>query len=362
MRLAPSGQGERFAVENQGVGVVPIEFLGDGDHTSLSEAYHILRRLDLPSGPPIQDRLSAAFDVWREALTAAGIELRLERRALYGDPLPPTTRAPDSRGISLRPWDIELTAIEAGLRKVVKLDRVPPEYVGALRDDAVQRGLLVETVTPRDVAAAGVVTVLVSYDVSTLADARDLEERLLVRGSVQHADGASAKMGELLGYPSCCVQRFARVAEHNDTNLAWALLPGAAEPASPFTQWLQPGLALLSHSPCDLGCVPSTALGGRLLEAVEATETGFAARWRTLTARIQVVDQRGNRLALAADGPLDDSPRIAAADLLGSGGTDPEAEERAASLVGRRIQLDCGGLVVADCDWYAPYVADHRGR
>jgi hypothetical protein len=170
-------------------------------------------------------------------------------------------------------------------------------------------------------------------------------------------------MGELLGYPRCCVERFTRVAEQNDTTLAWALLPGVPHvPAAPLTQWLQPGLALLSHAPCELHCAASIVLGGRVLEAVEAEQPGFTARWRSLAARVQVVDHRGNRLALAVDGRLEAEAMVTAADVLASSACDPDAGTRARRLVGRGISADSAGVVIAEGDWYAAYVADHRGQ
>ena len=370
LRLAPVRQpGERLAAVNQGVGIVPIEFVGEGDHRPLAEVYHIFQRLDLP-GTSVdgEDRLATAFSAWREALAVCGIGLRLERRALYGMPLPRPDWGAEPRGISVRPWDVEFTAIEARLRRIVKLDQVPPDLVGSLQQNAEQRGLRVEIVAPQrsvdDATVPGrAVTLIVAREQSTLVEARGLEEVLLVRGGAPGASAAALEMGELLGYPNCCVKRFARIAGQNDTTLAWALLPGVpCAPASPLTQWLQPGLWLLSHFPCDLNCAASIALGQRLLDAVEAKERGFAARWRSLAARVQVVDQRGNRLALAVDGPLEVGGRVTAADVLASGGPDPDAITRAQSLVGREVRVNSGGLVIAECGWYAPYVADHRER
>jgi hypothetical protein len=370
MRVVPVRQhGERLAAVNHGVGVIPIEFLGEGDHQSLADAYHIFRRLDL-SGTPAgnQDRLSEAFTAWREALAPSGIRLHLERRALYGLPVPRSEWATEPRGISVRPWDVELTAIEACLRKIVKFDQVPPGLVGMLRQHAEQRGLLVEIVEPHRAGgdttdSTGAVTLLVARDHSALVEAQGLEQVLCVRGGAPGAMAATAAMGELLGYPRCCVQRFARIAGQNDTTLAWALLPALpGTPASPLTQWLQPPLWLLSHFPCDLHCAASIALGQRLLDALEAKEHGFSARWCSLAARVQVVDQRGNRMALAVEGSLEAGARIDAADVLGAGGPDPDAAPRARSLVGREVRLDAGGLVIAACGWYAPYVADHRGE
>lgn len=351
--------GERVAVENAGVGIVPIEVLGSGDHDGLKEAYHVFRELPLRDSSSEPTRLAEALSVWREALAARRIDLRIEREALYGEPLPRTSWMEDSRGISLRPRDIELTALAADLRRVVKFDRVPRNLIEDLQRDALERGLLVEVVVPEDGATGA--TLLISRDTEALAEGRSLEQRLLARGSLQTAEGASARMGDLLGYPRCCAERFARVTEHNDTNLAWALLPGLCDPAPPFTQWLQPGLALLSHSPCGLTCRPSVELGRHLLDAVDAAEPGFATRWHTLAARLQVVDRYGNRLALAVEGSLREPARVVAADGLAAGGPDPEAAERTKSLVGKQIQAELGGVTTPESDWYAPYAADHRG-
>jgi hypothetical protein len=362
MRLVPvQDGGEHLPAINGGLGIVPLEALGQGDHRPLTELYHVFRRLDLSgvqsSG---EERLASVLAVWEAALARSGIGVRLERRALYGAPL----RRPDARGISLRPWDVELTALAAGLRTLVKLDQISPGRVEALRQTAAQRALRVEVVVPagEPTERGTSVTLLLARDASALVEARDLEALLLVPGGAAGATAAMVRMGELLGYPSCCVERFTRVAEQNDATLAWALLPGVPHaPAPPLTQWLQPGLALLSHSPCDLHCAASIALGERILEAVEATEPGFAARWRSFAARVQVVDGRGNRMALVVDGRLDSGGTVRAADVLASGVADAEAETDARRLVGRTLSVDSGGLVAAGGGWYAPYVADHRG-
>ncbi len=369
MRLVPvRDDGDPLAAVNQGVGIVPLEVLAQGEHRALAEVYHVFRRLEFPevaSGG--EDRLASAFFVWKVALARSGIRLSLERRALYGVPLPRPDWRPDARGISVRPWDVELTTLAAGLRRIVKLDRVPPELAETLRQTIAQRGLRVEIVAPPrgevdPTDPAESVTLLVARDTPVLTEARRLETLLLVRGGAPGA-AATLEMGALLGYPRCCVERFARIAEQNDTTLAWALLPGVPHaPASPLTQWLQPGLALLSHSPCDLNCTASIALGTRVLEAVDAQQPGFTARWRSFAARLQVVDQRGNRMALAVDGPLETGATVTAADVLASGGDDPDVATRARRLVGRTVYADTGGLVAAEGGWYAPYVADHCGQ
>ena len=369
MRLVPAQDGgEPLAAVNRGLGIVPLEVLGQREHGALAEVYHVFRRLELSEPTSGEDRLASVFSVWKEALAQARIGLRLERRALYGVPMPRSDRRPDAGDISIRPWDVELTALGAGLRTIVKLDRVSPELAESLRHTVAQRGLCVEVVAPprgegEPNDPAGSVTLLVARDASALTAARSLETVLLTRGGAPGAGAATLEMGGLLGYPRCCVERFTRIAEHNDTTLAWALLPGVPHaPASPLTQWLQPGLALLSHSPCDLHCPASIALGARILEAVDAQEPGFPARWRSLAARLQVVDLRGNRMALAVDGRLETGATVTAADVLASGGDDPDAATRARQLIGRTVSADAGGLVAAEGDWYAAYVADHRDQ
>lgn len=366
MRLVPiRNDGQHVAVANAGLGIVPLEVL-DGDAHTLSEAYHVFRRLDPSSATTAgDDRLTRAFAAWQEQLARAGVQLHLERRALYGAPLPHKHWQADTRGISLRPWDVELTALAAGLRAIVKLDRVPPALVDTLRHTAAERGLVVAVVAPPGVAndLPEAVTLLVGRDASPLGEACDLEATLLAAGEPWTVKAATLQMGALLGYPPCCVERFTRIAEQNDTTLAWAMLTGtSAPPASPSTQWLQPGLALLSHTPCALQCAPSVALGDRIAQAVEATDPGFDARWRSLAARLQVVDRHGTRMALAVEGALEYGATVIAADLLSASSDDPDGERRTRRLVGRTVVAECGGLVVADDDWYAPYVADHRDR
>jgi hypothetical protein len=368
MRVIPVRDGrERPAAVNGGLGIVPLEIVGQGDDVALTEVYHVFRRLDLPNAATEDEGLSRAFSTWREALARSGIDLRLERRALYGAPLPHTEWWAHVGGISVRPWDVELTALTAGLRRIVKLDRVLPGVADRLRPAAAERGLQVEAVAPRGplrevTDTAGFVTLLVARDASTLVEARSLEG-LLLAGGGPGATAAALQMGELLGYPRCCVERFARMAEQNDTTLAWALLPGVPHAsAPPVTQWLHPGLALLSHSPCDLHCAASISLGARLLDAIDASQDGFALGWRSLAARVQVVDYRGNRLALAVEGRLEAGATITAADVVASASVDPDATTRAEGLVGRTVRSDSGGLVIADGDWHAPYVADHRSE
>lgn len=369
MRIVPMvDDGERLAAVNQGLGIVPLEVTAEGDDRALAAVYHAFRRLDLPEATRGDEtaRLEIALSAWGEALARSGIAVRLERHALYGAPLPRTDWRGSTSGISARPWDVEMTALAAGLRTIVKLDGVPPDFIPTLHQLVEPRGLRVEVVAQRDAAGADdpskSVTLLVARDASALVEARELEALLLAPRGAAGVTAATIRMGALLGYPPCCTDRFTRIAGQNDTTLAWALLPGVPHrPASPVTQWLHPALALLSHSPCDLHCAPSVALGERLVDEIEATQPTFAAGWRSLTARVHVIDHRGNRLALTVDGGLEAEATITVADVVASGSSDANAMTTAQRLAGQTVRAHAGGLMTADGGWHAPYVADHRG-
>ncbi|MFN8641309.1 MAG: hypothetical protein U0802_06490 [Candidatus Binatia bacterium] len=138
----------------------------------------------------------------------------------------------------------------------MKLDRLPAAILEPLRHTAEQRGWRTEVV-----GAPAESTLFLARDAPALAEVRGLEELLLLGRDDRDTAAAVLRWSALLGYPPCCAARFARVVGQNDSTLAWALLGLPHPPASPLTQWLQPGLALLSHAPCDLGCAASVGWG-----------------------------------------------------------------------------------------------------
>jgi len=112
---------------------------------------------------------------------------------------------------------------------------------------------------------------------------------------LRELDDASAvdAMGALLGYPACCRDAVAGLTLRDDESLFRALLPApGAQAASALSSWLGP-LALISHAPCSLSCVPSLRLGAALLGELERAHEGFRARWLELSARIHVVTPEG---------------------------------------------------------------------
>lgn len=257
---------------------------------------------------------------------------------------------------ALWPFDAELAALRLGRRALLKRECFSDAAAAADRAWLAGAGLTVIAVG--DVAADGR---------RVLLAARDAIDPALVAAewAIQRDrdDAAARALGAALGYPACCVEAFVAAAGHDDRALVAAAghddralvaaLPApAAAPASPLTQWLTQPLALISHVPCGLGCAATRDLAAAVLAALDAATPGFAARWRDLAARVQVIDHRGRSLALAGVGDLARGLTITAATAFAVAPDDalgPVAIDAADAL----------GRTITHADVVA--AADHRG-
>lgn len=339
------GDRDRYFAQVLGHGLVLLSQVSDGAaRTSLSRL-----RQRLSSARPAFAELERTIEFLSSAAQQAGLKLRITRRALCGRAAAPATWSDCAAQPGTRPRDVEIEALTHGLREVVKLECVPPALVEAIVADARLPWVAVRS------APAGAATLLLARTHDQLDEARDLEERLLSTAGAD--ERAARRMGALLGYPACCVERFGTCAARDDTSLAWALLPPAPHPPSAAaTQWVHPHLALISHAPCSLRCEPSVRLGRALLDLLAARHPDFPAAWRRFSQRLQVVDHAGRRLGLI----LDRSPLESGARILDVVRLEPAAlGQQVVELVGREIEVVDGGLVTSNA-WYAPLVADHR--
>ncbi|MBL8620523.1 MAG: hypothetical protein JNK64_04440 [Myxococcales bacterium] len=246
---------------------------------------------------------------------------------------------------ALWPFDGELAALQLGRRALLKRECFSDAAAAADRAWLAAAGLVVTAVG--EVAADGRRVLLAAR--GAIDPALIAAERAIQR---DRDDAAARALGAALGYPACCVDAFVAAAGHDDRALLAALPSPAAAPASALTQWLTQPLALVSHVPCGLGCAATRDLAAAVLAALDAATPGFAARWRDLAARVQVLDHRGRNLALAGAGDLAGGLTITAAtafavapdDALGPVAVDaPEA-------IGRTITA--ADVLAA---------ADHRG-
>jgi hypothetical protein len=189
-------------------------------------------------------------------------------------------------GESLWPFDPELAQLELSLRRVIKREtrsdeeaRVAVEWFRTQALEVVQDGSVV----------------LAAEDAGVLPLARALD------AAGDRDAPAVRELGALLGYPSCCVERYLGLDLRDDAALFSVLLPSEPTPAPAESLWLVGALALVSHAPCGLSCAGTLALGRATLAALEVKYPGFAPRWRALAARLHQIDDQGRVFSTSAE-------------------------------------------------------------
>jgi hypothetical protein len=247
---------------------------------------HLERALPAPARAalgPLRDALARsrghaeAISRAHEALLGAGFTV--DRR---DEPSAPVRRHPATRlgRPDLPLVDHELLGLALGLRQVAK--RMSPPGDGAERVASFEaRGFVAVRfgVTTHGAARSERDVVLVATEPRALEQACEVE-RALVRAAAARADdsGAVRAMGALLGYPTCCVERFAALGARDDASLAGALL-GACGVPTPFeSAFTVPPFVLVSHAPCRPTCEGTLALVHALLGAMRAPERASYAR------------------------------------------------------------------------------------
>ncbi len=221
----------------------------------------------------LDDASRAALDV----LTSHGLEV--DRR---DEPRTSIRKHPAGRLDSVEHHlaDHELLGLGLGLRTVAKRMCTP----GRAADRASrfrELGLVASWfgVTTHGAHAAEREVILVANDRAAVDHAARVE-RALVEAARERADDTSVvrEMGALLGYPSCCVERFVLLRARDDASLAGALLGPLGEPTPFETTFTIPPFTLVSHAPCTPRCEATRALVHALLAATDdATRAAYAS-------------------------------------------------------------------------------------
>lgn len=215
----------------------------------------------------------------------------------------PTQSWSDLAGGSL---DREVVQLVGGLREVIKVERssviAAEESAAAFR----ARGFVARVYTgprgpggsaPRAIAFVGrerePVDTAMALEPGLIADRRE-------RGPLV------TRMGELLGYPSCCVSSFAAAAEQDDNTHIARLSRAHRGALAPEQNWAAVPIRPFSHFPCSPTCVDTARLGRETLALCAAERPLYrAALDRALrsVALIQSADRFVLLLGARADGP-----------------------------------------------------------
>ena len=245
----------------------------------------------------------------------------------------------------LWPFDAELAGIRLGTRRLVRREGLDAGEAERERAYFVQHGLAVRWLGPPHG------TLVASLDPAVLDEAAAREAANV---GADFRD-AARWVGDALGYPPCCVDRFVQIRRREERLLLAEHLPPLRHaPAPAHTLWVNGALALISHAPCALTCAASVWLATRLLAELDRETPGFAALWLDLAHRVHALDVNGVALAIDLEGPLDGG-RIRSAVQIDVGASQSRDDLVGTAVAIREHQWVGKGLT-------ASLVADHRGN
>lgn len=267
---------------------------------------------------------------------------------------------PDPKRGRLWPFDAETTGMQIGTRKLMLrewLDEVDAQADARWLES---HGLVVARLGDRP--ESGPVALLAAFDRATIDEARKAHRD--ASAPSDRWQDAARRMGELLGYPRCCVEAFVRVRLRDDLSMFADLLPpiGSA-PSSPLAGWLVGATTSISHAPCAADCAPTLALARSVLDALDRGSPGFCGIWERLARRVHAIDVDGRCFAL----DVDDDRVVDAVELVPPARGDrsfddvvrptPRLKGATLRVVEHRLVADVEG----EERWSASLVCDQRG-
>ena len=142
-------------------------------------------------------------------------------------------------------------------------------------------------------------------------------ERVERHGSGDEREEAMSQLGQLLGYPQCCVKAYLTQDDQGETATFERLLSGGARERLPASNNLfLLSQQLISHFPCDLSCQASASIGDLALEALRAFDGESAdALAELMAAPVTVWDRvrflvEHPRHGLCHGGHMTEEPRL----------------------------------------------------
>lgn len=154
-------------------------------------------------------------------------------------------------------WEeLEVLSVTAGIRRSALIYLSPSELV---------------TATAAAAAQGMAVTPLVAVDgsIRCALSTADLAATWIAAWRASN----NALIGELLGFPKCCIEFFARVWDGAHRDTTWAMVADGIPADGPIGANIllrRLGVRLVPHLPCSFQCRATAELAGRMLEAGRA--------------------------------------------------------------------------------------------
>jgi MoaA/NifB/PqqE/SkfB family radical SAM enzyme len=195
----------------------------------------------------------------------------------------------------------EIVQLHAGLRSVIKTERPSTEAAQLAADGAIASGMKAKVFSdPRSRRAIA----FIGLSEAAVDEAVEVERQ--INGSFRDRLPLVLRMGELLGYPACCVEAFAKSAEQTD-GATYRRLALSQHDALSFEQnWVPADIRAFSHFPCTPTCERTAMLARRTLEAIEKERPDYAKALVRALSSVSLIAADGQYALLEgsrADGP-----------------------------------------------------------
>lgn len=219
----------------------------------------------------------------------AALQLANTQR-LRGDAAPVTASGAPWPQVSAGSWDREAWEVHAGLRRVLRREVGDAVTARAVATALQAAGLAVEPVEERagHTLAARRWTVWAGQSSDVVAAAVRLDATMATQHRAQPDAGVQrawiAELGDLLGYPRCCVAAFCDDGDNGDARQVQLRAAAQQKPLRPEQNWAVVPLRWMSHLPCSPDCAATSARVAAVRAHVDQHFAPWAAAMRTALA------------------------------------------------------------------------------
>lgn len=164
-------------------------------------------------------------------------------------------------------FDMDIFRVASGLRELGKLEHVPDKILNKTCIKIEKRKKL----HTRAIAGPerGLNVIFFSSKASILEEAFKLEKLNRARGVALQRREASTKLGQLLGYPKCCVRAFTHAPRQNDAEIFGRLNASLDHSADPLMNFFPRAIAPVGFVPCSLDCAEALEHARKTAKALE---------------------------------------------------------------------------------------------
>ncbi|MFO0658211.1 MAG: radical SAM protein [Polyangiaceae bacterium] len=199
--------------------------------------------------------------------------------------------------------DREIVQLDVGLREVIKVERAS---VGAAERAAAEftaRGYVARVFSDGGNAQRSARAIaFVGRSRAAVDEAMAVEPNLVL--PFGERDQLVHRMGALLGYPSCCVDWFARTKDQDDATHI-ERLGSQQQGALSFEQnWVAVPIRLFSHFPCSPTCAATAKLAKATFAAIQAKSLEYATHLERALRTVSLASS-ADRFALLVDARSD---------------------------------------------------------